>query len=61
MVPPRREGGARKNNHKEWRSLSLGGHLNQVHCLMPAIGAQGGSSDGDFTLGKAGRTGRGSP
>lgn len=38
-----------------------GGHLDQVHCLMPGIGAQGGSSDGDFTLGKAGRTGRGSP
>ena len=50
-----------KNNLKEWRSLSLGNIWTQVHCLMPGIGAQGGSSDGGFTLGKAGRTGRGYP
>lgn len=38
-----------------------GGHLDHVHCLMPGFRAQGGSSDGDCTLGKAGRIGRGYP
>lgn len=35
--------------------------MDHVHCLMPGIRAQGGSSDGGYTLGKAGRIGRGYP
>lgn len=50
-----------KNNSKEWRSLSLRRHLDPVHCPVPGRGAQASNSDGDFTLGKAGRTGRSCP
>lgn len=41
MHGPNREVGQSyaKNSIKEERSLSLGRHLNQVHCLMPEIGA----------------------